>query len=88
MTTETVCIYCGAHKANYREMLGGEPCCEGERLRLRQEQVSNPPKQTARDKVISDITEVIYNNTDQNYKGAALIAIGIWERIKDYVEVK
>ena len=61
----------------------GEPCCEGERERRRQD-----PLKQKRDKVISNMAEVIYNNTDQSWEGAAVIAINTWDRIKDKVEVK
>lgn len=36
-------------------------------------------------KVIEDITEVIFNNTDQSYEGSAIIAIEAWEKIRDYM---
>ncbi len=79
-TKDSECPDCQAHRATWKELFGDDPCCEGEKKRRE--------GQTNRDKVISTITEVIYNNTDQNYKGAAIIAIGVWDRIKDYVEVK
>ncbi|KKL69478.1 hypothetical protein LCGC14_2114600, partial [marine sediment metagenome] len=53
-TKDSECPDCQAHRATWKELFGDDPCCEGEKKRRRE-------GQTGRDRVISTITEVIYN---------------------------